>query len=988
MDFFTIGNLLTLGIVLFVLILYRQMDRNSRKLEKLREYSEKIKKELSSFVEEQEKAVRDYGISLNVERDSARELMKHLQFTQDELAEKAATVARIDNQIKGYENTLTELERMTGRVQENLNRIRDESAFVEATGKKLTEAKEKLSELEKGLGGLENQFERENSASLEKASEEVIASVKSLVSDLSANAESIERQVDDHRQEINKIEEARAANLARDMDFINNTVKNAMEQAGKRADKMEEAALVNLKEQAEDRIRRLKTAEEERLKVYQESAKARVAEIQNQIKGIREEWRAERNDWEARDKAVRDERRKDMQELGAAFSESEKRVSAAQETIENRMEELSARTGALVSSQEAVLLKAAEEMKQKALETTGAKLEEYRLAQEAEFRRLETLTDDSRKLDAELRRSMQDVVDRVREDFSRYEKESAATQKAEAEKFSAAAEDLKEEMAGVERELAALKTSAYENVSEKLKLFEDDFFADLSKRSGDIDQRLLEWQENLETRLFSMGEEAETGRRELERRLTEEMHKTLSGEDERLVSELDHLKAEASAYEEGIRGQMSVADESVASLKEQLAQNLAESRKEAEIYIRAEIGKNSQAAAETIKQYQRDLDGKFREITEYIQTRNSEISDLIDTSRSDLEASRNGLTGKIRELDESIEEARRRVRDLTAETDTRIVSVRSAVEDAERHIRNAVDQTKLIDKADEMRQEMERRIEDLRGDIERLDQRRAEAFQLENDFVKIRRLEDDVNAKMTRFLSEKRRIETMEGDFNRLIQISKSVEEKLTQVTGSDDTLQGMQLQIRKLEEALGTTEDKYQRIERKGQILDNTNDGIDRNFKTLQESEKLSAKIGGDIERYSEDLESIKGSIEKLAGESDKAREAVDRIDVLDKLLEEVEERIASMQRARQWIADAETRFEELNRQAQTQARAIDSLVKGKGTKSGSVPDLGEGMPNQQKMENVRILAGQGWKKDEIAKAMKLSLGEVELILDMAPRD
>jgi len=988
MEIFTVGNFITLGIVLLILILYRQMDRNSRNRKVLREYSEKIKKELGSFVEEKERAVRDYSIMLNVERESAKELMKRLRFAEEEMAEKAAAVDRIDNQIKGYDKSMTELDRMAGRVQENLNRIRDESVFVETTGKRLAEMKEKFSDLEKGLGGLENRFERENAESLGKTAEAISADVTSLVSDLRAAAETIERQVDEHRQEINKIEETRAGNLARDVEYINNILKNAVEQAGKRADKMEGAALVSLKDQAEDRIRRLKTAEEERLKVYQESAKARVAEIQSQIKGIREEWRAERSDWEAKDKAVRDERRKDMQELGVSFSESEKRIGAAQLSIENRMEELSARTEGLVSSQEALLLKAAEEMKQKALETTGSKLEEYRLAQDAEFRRLEMLTDDSRKLDAELRRSMGEVVDHVREDFSAFRQESAAVQKTETDKFSAAAAGLKKDMDEVEKELSALKSSACENVSEKLKVFEDDFLADLSKRSGDIDQRLLEWQENLETRLFRMGEEAETGRRELERGLTEEMRKTLSDQDERLVSELEHLKAEASAYEEGIRGQMNVADESVTSLKEQLGQNLEEARKGAELYIKSEIIKNSQTAAETIKQYQREFEGKLREMTDYIQTRNSELSGLVDASRSDLEEAKNGLTGKIRELDDSIEEARRRMRDLAAETDGRIVTVRSSVEDAERHIRDAVDQTKLIDKADEIRLEMERRIEDLRGDIDRLDQRRAEAFQLENDFVKIRRLEDDVNAKMTRFLSEKRRIETMEGDFNRLLQISKSVEEKLTQVTASDDTLQAMQLQIRKLEEALGTTEDKYQRIERKGQILDNTNDGIDRNFRALQESEKISSKIGGDLERYAEDLGTIKISIEKLAGESDKAREAADRIDVLDKLLEEVEERISSMQRARQWIAEAETRFEELNRQAQTQARAIDSLVKGKGKKPGPVPDLGEGMPTQQKMENVRILAGQGWKKDEIAKAMKMSLGEVELILELPFKD
>jgi DNA-directed RNA polymerase specialized sigma24 family protein len=58
------------------------------------------------------------------------------------------------------------------------------------------------------------------------------------------------------------------------------------------------------------------------------------------------------------------------------------------------------------------------------------------------------------------------------------------------------------------------------------------------------------------------------------------------------------------------------------------------------------------------------------------------------------------------------------------------------------------------------------------------------------------------------------------------------------------------------------------------------------------------------------------------------------------------------------------------------------------KGKKTGAAVDLGEGAPPLQKKENVIALARQGWTKDEIAKAMKISLGEVELILEMAPRD
>jgi DNA-binding NarL/FixJ family response regulator len=44
--------------------------------------------------------------------------------------------------------------------------------------------------------------------------------------------------------------------------------------------------------------------------------------------------------------------------------------------------------------------------------------------------------------------------------------------------------------------------------------------------------------------------------------------------------------------------------------------------------------------------------------------------------------------------------------------------------------------------------------------------------------------------------------------------------------------------------------------------------------------------------------------------------------------------------------------------------------------------------LTSQQKKENIITLARMGWKKDEIAKNLKISVGEVELTLEVAPKD
>jgi DNA repair exonuclease SbcCD ATPase subunit len=205
------------------------------------------------------------------------------------------------------------------------------------------------------------------------------------------------------------------------------------------------------------------------------------------------------------------------------------------------------------------------------------------------------------------------------------------------------------------------------------------------------------------------------------------------------------------------------------------------------------------------------------------------------------------------------------------------------------------------------------------------------------------------------------------------------VEEKLRDVTNSDDILQSMQIQLHKLENAVKDAEEKFQRLEKKNQILDETADGIDRNFKILEETEAALKRCSGEIEKSRDELDSFRPSIEKLSAADERARAAMDRLSRLDTNLKEIEDRIESMQIAREWLARAETRFAELNKETQELVKLKGALNKEDG-KRGTA----RGSPPIAARENVIKLARQGWGADEIARTLKLSRGEVELILEL----
>ena len=1280
---FDAGNLITLGIVFLVLILFRFLDKGNRSIEKIRKHVEKWKEDLSAFVQEKGAAIKDYGIALDVERKSATELMRRIQtLTREELAHKVQALAQIDDRIRDYDASLEELVQMTGRVQENLNRIRDESSFVENVGKRVGEVKDKVENIDKEIGSLskkletiEEHFEQENTEALEQAMGEIINNAKSTFADLEASVLTIEQKIEDQQDKLTQTE-----------GQFGKLLSEAVEQAGIRANKAEDAALAKLREQAQERLNLIKTHFEEKIKTVQETVKTKLGEIQEQIKINREEWKTETTAIETRQKTYSADWKKDVQELntfarqqkeqwngdiqelnvlaqqqkeqwnrdiqeftalaqqqaedlgaaiqkqneefggtikkqaedlGAAiqkqneefggtikkqaedlsaaiqkqngkFDEALKKqweewtamsretgqkvIAAAQETARAKLneiltlfkgshEEWKTETAAIKASQKAYsadwkkdvqdlnefarqqkeqwnkeiqefaalaqqqagnlsaaiqkqneefggtikkqrgeweilsrnigqeIITAAQEtakakldemltlfkdsreewktetaalkasqktysadwkkdvqdlnefarqqkeqwnreiqefatLAQQQADNLGAaiqkqneelggtikkqreeweilsrnigqeiiaaaqdRLEEYRLAQEEQFRQLSSVANDATRLETELRRSMQDAINHVNGDFALFGKEIRGTWESSSDEFNSQLQALRDELAGIDRELTSIKEKAFENVSQTLKGFENDFLTDLSRRSVEIDRQLAVWQEALNKRLEEIAEDSEAKRQKAEVRITEDIKKTLAAQGEKLVSELERLKAETAAFEEGIREEMHGADESRKSFSEQLARDLEEVKNAAENELNTKIGQYNLSVSDTLRQGQRDMETQIRSFVSDSKERFDGLEASSEEFRKNAEEWQTQYNTRMRELDDAMEEARRRGREMVAENEERINATKTSLEDIRREI---TAQAKLFDRTDALKAELNRHVEDMSGNIDRLLQLKNEIAHFENQFIQIKRLEDDVNAKMTRFLSEKRRIEVMESDFNRLLQTSQSVEEKLAQVSNSDDILQTMQVQIRRLEDAIKETEEKYQRVERKNKTLQETNDGIDRNFKALQEDEQSIKKLEDIITALKLDMEAIQSSVETLSSENEKARDAAEKLSALDETVKWLEKRIAEMNVARESLARLATELQNLDKDAQDQLNLTRTLLnREEGKNQGrTAKSTDEGAPPPRDRENIIRLKRQGWSIDEIARSMKISKGEVELILELGPKD
>ncbi|MDR1868114.1 MAG: hypothetical protein LBQ77_07610, partial [Treponema sp.] len=331
-----------------MLVLYRQMDRQNRSLDKVHRYANKLKDDIALFVSQREGAIRDYGAALEDHQKTAGALLKQLQSTDTELAQKVAFISKVDERINEYDKSLEELIRLTNKVQNNLNGIREQSSFVEGVDKRLGDSRNRLDSLEKVMTGMAEQFEQRNHEILEKIADTVTNRVQIAIEDFESRAETLERRVEDHRTVLSRVEDSRATQLEQDIEFVNRHVESILENAALRADKLEDTAVVKLREQAQSRVHQLYEAIESELDHYQETAQQKLQELQNSTRALQDEWKQHRSDYEAEQQNFVTEIKNEVAELHRIaeahqidWEQTSSNAQARMEALRNNFEQTS-----------------------------------------------------------------------------------------------------------------------------------------------------------------------------------------------------------------------------------------------------------------------------------------------------------------------------------------------------------------------------------------------------------------------------------------------------------------------------------------------------------------------------------------------------------------------------------------------------------------------------------------------------------------------
>ncbi len=289
------------------------------------------------------------------------------------------------------------------------------------------------------------------------------------------------------------------------------------------------------------------------------------------------------------------------------------------------------------------------------------------------------------------------------------------------------------------------------------------------------------------------------------------------------------------------------------------------------------------------------------------------------------------------------------------------------------------DQTPLLERADRMREHLER-LDKRYADVQR--QKHAVA-EMEMELNRATKLGEEVSVRLARLSADRHRVESMERDFQRLLAIAEDMDISLTTVETGRQAAQDVQAKLQKLGELADAVDARYQQLSHKHETAEATSSGVDRNFELLNQLDEQVIGLRPDVLKLAAGLAELQSRVDALANNKESADAVIRSLDGVDGLLGDLQSRTERLMTAREWLARAETRLEQIGQQARASVRELESLA---GSRSEGNDGGGGSRPAVENRETVSKLAGQGWSIPEIARATKLSRGEVELILEVEP--
>ncbi|UER67678.1 hypothetical protein LKV13_02595 [Borrelia sp. BU AG58] len=552
----------------------------------------------------------------------------------------------------------------------------------------------------------------------------------------------------------------------------------------------------------------------------------------------------------------------------------------------------------------------------------------------------------------------------------------------------------------------------FDNLKEDIKRFNDSSSLNLKNVADEFKDRVLDIEKIINSRVESIDEKINfyiervrvrvenkvlSQQKEVEAKM-EEANQRLEDEFSLIASRLEREKQEIVDKfldsKDDFESQVNVIRNDVLEISEKLN----EYRVDIERTIRDSYNSFSSSIREDYISFENEIKSGFSYSEEEIKT----LKDRLGVQINQIEADLKDTYGAIfKSIDENVSQLKLKMLDYDSELGHFVDGVKNDLilykaglkeEFEDRYAAISVQ----VEKYKELEVELERNndvleeaysLKDKLGALWRTLTDEMKLFQnYKKDFEKINKeirsiqnQSSDIFGVFNELRAQQADLNGIKKDFEQFLEFYASFKDRYKKFMETYDEIQIYKTRIKEIREEQNNILDNYDRISNKESILKSTIESVDKNFDLIVEIENKMQILVKEGSEFHESLRELRVIIAELMVNKNLSQEVLGNTQTLTEMLAEIESKLEHTRNIREKVAKAETRLENLNIAAEERIKTLGILVKTESRYKDNV-----GLNNETVRDSVIKLMRQGWSASEISRATKLSVGEVELILEL----
>lgn len=556
------------------------------------------------------------------------------------------------------------------------------------------------------------------------------------------------------------------------------------------------------------------------------------------------------------------------------------------------------------------------------------------------------------------------------------------------EKLAAVQSRSDEQAARIANGIAGAEASANDHINE-IKQLISNFASEMQTKVNKVDESSDEALKNaIERNQKNIGDEIN----KLQGQMLEELknfQESIQTRQENSISSVDSTISEFNAWKAQLKHQL---DES-----KQIFNSELEGLKEAALH------KVNDAKEYVDNEYSQIFDQNTRKIEDLSQKADESVAEYENRSKAILEQLKKMYEQMLRDTEERVRDqnadASRKIQDLNSEIQTAYETnkahqselvmnmqgysntMQTQMSELAKELQAVRSQISVYEKADQLKKALDDKIASLEGDFERIEGFKDIAADLNAQFNQIVKMKNETESQIDAFEVQKTKIDSIAQRYERMISLSGQIDEKIRTLTTTYDDLQTMEVQVRDFQDTLSAIAGRYDRLEQKNEVIDRVLKDVDTSFENLKALEDRLRACARQSESLPAEIRDVQHNVDELLKHGPKIGEAVAKLNSLQEILSDTESRLDSINSARQGVGRIEQRLQEMNNEVDGKFKLLQSIAKADIAKNPAKPDS---HITPQEREQVKQLKRQGWTVAEIAKSLKRTQNEIELLLEL----